>query len=81
MEHKINIIFAVPELMNTTYQILTTRIAGSSIGLFENEAANVVSLVSKEYEVNIEATTRNSGVKRMLKDIFIHAKMMKIFRN
>ncbi|XP_016841340.1 integrin beta-PS [Nasonia vitripennis] len=65
-EQKINIIFAVPEHMNTTYQILTTRIAGSSIGLFENEAANVVSLVSKEYEKLVDSVTMTDNAPEMI---------------
>ena len=49
-ERSINIIFAVPLHRNVTYQLLTTSISGSSIGLLDNESNNVVALIRKEYE-------------------------------
>jgi len=46
-----NIIFAVPDHKNVTYQRLSQHISGSSTGTLENESQNVVALVSSEYEV------------------------------
>lgn len=46
-----NIIFAVPDHKNVTYQLLSRHISGSSTGTLENESQNVVALVSSEYEV------------------------------
>lgn len=46
-----NIIFAVPDHKNATYQRLSRSISGSSTGTLENNSQNVVALVSSEYEV------------------------------
>lgn len=48
-----NIIFAVPDHKNATYQRLSRSISGSSTGTLENESRNVVALVSSEYEVTL----------------------------
>jgi len=48
-----NIIFAVPDHKNATYQRLSHSISGSSTGTLENDSQNVVALVSSEYEVII----------------------------
>lgn len=46
-----NVIFAVPDHKNDTYQRLSRSISGSSTGTLENDSKNVVALVSSEYEV------------------------------
>lgn len=46
-----NIIFAVPDHKNATYQRLSRSISGSSTGTLENDSQNVVDLVKSEYEV------------------------------
>ncbi|KAL6266653.1 hypothetical protein P5V15_003493 [Pogonomyrmex californicus] len=49
-EHNMNIIFAVPDHKNATYQRLSRSISGSSTGTLDNNSQNVVALVSSEYE-------------------------------
>lgn len=46
-----NIIFAVPDHKNATYQRLSDSISGSLTGILENDSQNVVALVSSQYEV------------------------------
>jgi len=54
-----NIIFAVPDHKNATYQRLSRSISGSSTGTLENDSQNVVALVSSEYEVIIFIINNN----------------------
>jgi len=55
-----NIIFAVPDHKNATYQQLSHSISGSSTGTLENDSQNVVALVSSEYEVIIFVINNNT---------------------
>ncbi|XP_077255158.1 integrin beta-PS isoform X1 [Temnothorax americanus] len=56
-EHNMNIIFAVPDHKNATYQRLSSSISGSSTGTLENDSQNVVALVSSEYEKLVDSVT------------------------
>lgn len=49
-EKNINIIFAVVENMVDTYEELSKRINGSSVGIFDDNSDNVVDLVRSQYE-------------------------------
>ncbi|XP_043285447.1 integrin beta-PS-like [Venturia canescens] len=54
-EHNVNIIFAVPGHKNSTYQLLSRSLSGTSVGLLEHNSQNVVSLVSGEYEKLVDS--------------------------
>ncbi|KYQ55161.1 Integrin beta-PS [Trachymyrmex zeteki] len=65
-EHNMNIIFAVPDHKNATYQRLSRSISGSSTGTLENDSQNVVALVSSEYEKLVDSVTIIDTAPKMI---------------
>ncbi|XP_029033971.1 integrin beta-PS-like [Osmia bicornis bicornis] len=65
-EHNMNIFFAVPSKMNVTYQLLSKRIKGSSIGMLEHNSQNVVALVSGEYKKLVNTITMTDDAPKMI---------------
>ena len=67
--------------MNTTYHILSKRVSGSSIGLLENDAENVVTLVSQEYEVRKEKSKYKHKIYIQINSCLKITKIKNCFRN
>ncbi|CAL7946615.1 unnamed protein product [Xylocopa violacea] len=65
-EHNMNIIFAVPSQRNTTYQLLSGSISGSSVGTIDHNSQNVVALVSGEYEKLVNSITMTDDAPKMI---------------
>ncbi|XP_026673834.1 integrin beta-PS-like isoform X2 [Ceratina calcarata] len=65
-ERNINIIFAVIGKKNSTYQSLSQRISGSSIGTIERNSQNVVALVSGEYEKLVNSITMTDDAPKTI---------------
>ncbi|XP_012274157.1 integrin beta-PS isoform X2 [Orussus abietinus] len=77
-ENNVNVIFAVPNYENETYQLLSQRISGSAIGLLEKDSKNVVALVSGEYEKLVNSVTMTDNAPRLI-DIKYYSKCLNAY--
>ncbi|XP_012262745.2 integrin beta-PS-like [Athalia rosae] len=65
-DHNVNIIFAVVPEKRDIYELLSSRINGSSVGILDENSMNVVDLVTGEYEKLTNVVTMASNASGML---------------
>jgi len=51
--NSMNVIFAVPGSVRLTYQDLSSRLFGASVGELTDDSSNIVALVQDQYDVRI----------------------------
>ena len=49
--NSINVIFAVPASVLSTYRDLSTRLLGATVGELTNDSSNIVALIQEQYDV------------------------------
>ena len=49
--NSINVIFAVPVSVLSTYRDLSTRLLGAKVGELTNDSSNIVALIQEQYDV------------------------------
>ena len=49
--NSINVIFAVPVSVLSTYRDLSTRLLGATVGELTNDSSNIVALIQEQYDV------------------------------
>ena len=49
--NSINVIFAVPVSVLSTYRDLSTRLLGAKVGELTNDSSNIVALIQEQYNV------------------------------
>ncbi|XP_054006047.1 integrin beta-PS-like [Hylaeus anthracinus] len=65
-KYNMNIIFAVTNYRNATYQLLSRSISGSSVGTIQKNLKNIVTLISSEYKKLVQTVTLTDDAPKMI---------------